>query len=423
MRRRLLPIGSWVQTKLRWTGFHISRPALPSSRDPSASRGRTPTLALLACLLSGILACSGLTALQPLPEAPPPSLLAPTDAQDLSETLEPLRAAKGVPALAALVLRGGDIVAIGATGTDRVHGDTPATVDESWHIGSNGKAMTATLLARLVVRGDLAWDSKLGHVLADLDPHPAWREATLEQLLAHTSGLQDNPSRSQMLRLLFTSAPPHEARRTLLKEALAEPPVHPPGSAFLYSNYGYIAAGAMAEAITGKPYEELVVAEVFEPLGVVDFGFGPPPPPSPLGHIGDELKPMDPLPVADNPRAFSPAGAMHFTLTSWSRFVQAHLEGHHGARTDYLPPEVWQRLHQPHLDHYALGWGVRESPSLGETAWTHAGSNTMHMAQVLVVPAWDLAVLVSSNCGNDACSDAVSETIKALAEAWRPPAE
>ena len=45
---------------------------------------------------------------------------------------------------------------------------------------------------------------------------------------------------------------------------------------FLYSNAGYVIAGAMLEQVTGESWEELIRTEVFEPLGMTRAGFGAP---------------------------------------------------------------------------------------------------------------------------------------------------
>jgi D-alanyl-D-alanine carboxypeptidase len=293
--------------------------------------------------------------LQPLPPAGPPALPAPSTAESLGELLEPIRAENGMPALGAAVVHHGAVVGIGAVGLDRVDADTPADVDDFWHIGSDGKAMTATLMARLVERGDLSWDSTVGDVLADLEPHEDWSGVTLEQLLTHTSGMPSNPHKLWMLRLIATEDPAPVARRRVLADILSEPPEHTPGSKYLYSNLGYTTAGAMAESVTSASYADLERDQVWAPLGVVDHGFGPPPPPSPVGHAGDQHSPIEPVPVADNPPAIAPAGTMHFTLTSWAAFVSAHVDGDRGGRLEYLSAESWAFLHRARLENYAAG--------------------------------------------------------------------
>lgn len=382
-----------------------------------------PKRLLLPALLTLTCACGD--RLEIPPEAPAPTLKAPATAADLTPTLQPLRDRHRLPALAAAVVRDSELVAVGAVGLDRADGSTPASVDEQWHIGSNAKAMTATLIARLVERGALSWDSRVGQVLSNLEPHEDWSTVTVEQLLTHSSGLPANPSKLWMVRLIASSDPPHEARLSVLEDVLSEPPLHPPGSAFLYSNLGFTVAAAMAEAVTGEPYAALMRREVFEPLGVVDYGFGPPPPPSPLGHVGEpgDLTPVEPVPVADNPRALEPAGTLHFTLASWARFVGAHVDGARGERAEYLADTTWANLHQPRLEEYAMGWGASTPDWLGEPALTHSGSNSMWYARVVAVPGWDAALLAVTNCGGEVCKEAIRETMRELVDEWRAELE
>ena len=67
-----------------------------------------------------------------------------------------------------------------------------------------------------------------------------------------------------------------EQRRQIVAEILASPPVHEKGSAFLYSNAGYVVTGAALERLTATPWEDLVRAQVIVPLDLRSAGFGPP---------------------------------------------------------------------------------------------------------------------------------------------------
>ena len=91
--------------------------------------------------------------------------LAVAQMRPLDAELEPVRAKHGLPALAAAVVKDGAIVTAGAVGV-RVHGtDIKVTIDDRFHLGSDTKAMTATLAAMLVEEGKLRWDSTIGEVL------------------------------------------------------------------------------------------------------------------------------------------------------------------------------------------------------------------------------------------------------------------
>jgi CubicO group peptidase (beta-lactamase class C family) len=116
--------------------------------------------------------------------------------RSLDAELAPVRAKHGLPALAAAVVKDGSIVAAGAVGV-RVHGiDIKVTIDDRFHLGSDTKAMTATLVAMLVEEGKLRWDLTIGEVLGGDVPgmNPQLAAVTLEQLLSHSGGIpSDTP--------------------------------------------------------------------------------------------------------------------------------------------------------------------------------------------------------------------------------------
>ena len=69
---------------------------------------------------------------------------------DISAFLEPLRAKFDLPALAVAVLKTGKLEAIGAVGVRKFGANAPVTLDDRFHLGSCTKAITATLIAKLV---------------------------------------------------------------------------------------------------------------------------------------------------------------------------------------------------------------------------------------------------------------------------------
>ena len=57
--------------------------------------------------------------------------------------LEPLRASSGVPGIAALVVRGGAVVAEGVSGVRKRGDPTALTVEDGWFLGESAQTMTA----------------------------------------------------------------------------------------------------------------------------------------------------------------------------------------------------------------------------------------------------------------------------------------
>ena len=62
-------------------------------------------------------------------------------------------------------MKDGEIIASGAVGVRALGRDVPVTIDDRFHLGSDTKAMTATLAGMMVDKGKLRWDSTVGEVL------------------------------------------------------------------------------------------------------------------------------------------------------------------------------------------------------------------------------------------------------------------
>ena len=174
----------------------------------------------------------------------------PVQVDDLTDLLEPIRADAGIPALAALVIDHGEVIAIGATGVRKYGEEVPATIDDQWHLGSDTKAMTATLAAILVEEGLLRWDSTIGEVFPDLvgKIDPAYHHVTLRQLLMHRGGCPNVTFPASMHSYNLHDMPGEtmiEQRLKYVELFLAGAPEETPGRRYIYSNGGYVTAGAM----------------------------------------------------------------------------------------------------------------------------------------------------------------------------------
>jgi D-alanyl-D-alanine carboxypeptidase len=335
--------------------------------------------------------------------------------------LEPIRRHYDVPALAAILLHGDRVAGIGAVGYRKIGESAPVTRDDRWHLGSIGKSMTATMIARLIERGVLSWHTTIGESLSEAVPnmHPAYRSVTIEDLLAHRSGLVGQMTTLEIWtgKLWRNEKAKTELRLDIAREALALPPEAPPGEEFHYSNAGYVVAGAIAERAAGEPWDELMLHELFEPLGMTASGFGAPGTAEkldqPWGHYEgrSRIVPVEPGPAGDSPPALGPAGTIHASLTDVGSYLAAHLLGARG-RGWLLPPESFRVLHRPRDGQdYALGWVLVASPTAGGLALTHAGSNLNWYSVAWVMPALDIALFVVANQGGEAGFQAVDEAV------------
>ena len=312
--------------------------------------------------------------------------------------------------------------AVGAVGLRSSEDSVEVTSDDRWHLGSCTKALTATLVARLVERGQLTWETTLGGVFGASVPEmaPAWKDVPLLWLVCHRSGASLNFSKELWDRMEARGGTTREQRRSFVAAGLKVAPDTPPNTATVYSNAAFLLAGAMLEELTDTSWEELVRREVFEPLGMKSTGFGAPGTPGkldqPLGHTrGTEgWKPIALGPEADNPAVVGPAGTVHTTLADWARFVRAHLRGE-GDDESYLERASWQKLHTPGGSDwtYSPGWIVTEADWAGGKLLRHLGSNTCWVSEASLAPARDFAVLLVTNLGDDAAEQPFRRLLEA----------
>lgn len=319
---------------------------------------------------------------------------------------EVFETARPVALAAAVVTRDG-IVWSGVRGVRRVGQADPVTVADRWHLGSNTKAMTAAVLARLIQQGRTRWRTPLAEAFPGLTIHPGWGDAVLEDFMHHRAGLLDAAVMGREW-LMTARADPRslpEQRAAIVEKALSAPPAGAPGQ-FAYGNANYVLVGAALERITGAAWEDLMRAELFEPLGLASAGFGAPAgADNAWGHrgAGDQRVAMPPdHPGADNPAALGPAGTAHMALADYGRFLEAMM----GGRPDWLGPDSLERLTTPPPGDppaYACGWGVGEQPWGGiggpGPVLGHDGSNTLWHVSAAVAPRRGLAIVTASNEG------------------------
>jgi len=334
----------------------------------------------------------------------------------LDSLLEPIRARDRIPALACAVVRGDSLCALGVVGVRRAGSPERARWYDRFHIGSDMKAMTATLVASLIEEGRLRWNSTLAEIFPDLarGMRPEYRGVTIEMLMQHRSGLPDDRNIFRLLRLCGLPGSPREQRLRAMQMALAERPARAPGTRNTYANMNFTILGAVVERVTGDSWESQMRKRVFEPLGMDRAGFGAPHTPGrvdqPWGHalagprvfwVGSVLLPA----------AVHPAGNVSLSMSDWGKFAAIHLEAERGC-CRLLSRDSFRRLHAETLpgSHFAAGWGVACDDTLG-TLLEHAGSDGFWYAVILIAPRLDEAILTAANIGpargEKACFDAL----------------
>ncbi|MFB6892707.1 serine hydrolase domain-containing protein [Kitasatospora sp. NPDC056327] len=138
-------------------------------------------------------------------------------------------------------------------------------VDGQVRAGSNTKSFLAVVVLQLVAEGRVDLDASLDTYLPGLVRGEGidGRRITVRQVLQHTSGL---PDYTDFLELSNTTR--YFEPRELLDTALAHPADFAPGTAWKYSNTGYVIAGLIVQKVTGRPLGEEITKRVIDRIGL-----------------------------------------------------------------------------------------------------------------------------------------------------------
>jgi CubicO group peptidase (beta-lactamase class C family) len=262
-----------------------------------------------------------------------PSLLKAQENNDpkLVAILEPIRVKYHLPALAGAIFTCDGVVEMAAVGVRKAGTDIPVTANDLWHLGSDGKVMTAMLAGSFVGEKKLSWDDKVISYFPELAQKvpPTMREITIRQVLWHQAGLSENLS---LWSRFFLKGSPSQQRQMAV-ETILEYPAYTPGT-FHYANNDYILIGAILEKIGGKPWEDLMRKRIFLPLHMDSAGFGG------TGTVGQIDQPWPHFasgipapyngPDADNSAYMGPAGSIHLSMTDWAKFLADQMRGGNG---------------------------------------------------------------------------------------------
>jgi CubicO group peptidase (beta-lactamase class C family) len=329
------------------------------------------------------------------------------------------------PATAVLVANATGVVYRKAFGSRDVRAGTVATPETPFYIASLAKSLTAIVALQLVAEGRWTLSDPVGKFLPDLPQYV--RQATLDQLLSHTSGVPnyqdlidwkryDGMDNSKAIALLGTQG--------VLK--------FPSGSRYAYSNTGYVLVASAIERLTKRAYRDVLGGRVLNPLGMcstlVDDGNIPAPEGRAIGYErqGGNLVPSDYHTVTVDGREFPlrsstfGAGGMYSTVDDLYALDRA-------LHTDRLLPlplqtmamtprtKVMTELDIPVTTGHGYGWFVARRG--GRNLVWNSGDFAGHHTAILRAPDQKFVVIVLSSASERNAS-AIARTIVDRAFAW-----
>ncbi|AKS43004.1 serine hydrolase [Wenzhouxiangella marina] len=292
------------------------------------------------------------------------------------------------PGAAVVVSRDGEVLFEGAVGMADLELGVSLQPDHVFRLASVTKQYAAATLLSLVESGEVALDDPLSKYLPDFPVG----EVTITQLLNHTSGIKSYTGIEGYMGS-------ERIRADLSTEALVavfadEPVDFAPGERFAYNNSGYVLVGAVIEAVTGQPWNEVLRERLLLPNGIdrTDaYGDSELVPGRVEGYTGtgDSLSPA-PMLSMTQPHA---AGALLATAADVDRWQRAL----HGGRV--LNAELHSRMITPEgaAVEANYGFGIVVQEWQGQPALTHGGGIFGFSTQALYLPETRLSVVVLNN--------------------------
>ena len=260
---------------------------------------------------------------------------------------------------AVLVAEHGEVIYEEGVGEADMTFDVPNTADTRFLIGSVTKNFAAALILQLMEEGAIDVQAPISTYLPDY-PAEVGDRVTVHHLLTHSSGIPSYTGLPEFRTEIVGNPQEPEGLIAYVQDLELE---FEPGTEFRYNNSGYVLLGMIVEAVTGKPFAEVLEERILEPLGMEAAGV----------YDSREIVPD----LADG-YVSTPAGYQH--ASPWN------MTAAYAAGAMYAVPRdlyVWDRaLHDervfenaetydlfygPHLDGYGYGWFVTDEEIGGES--------------------------------------------------------
>jgi CubicO group peptidase (beta-lactamase class C family) len=309
----------------------------------------------------------------------------------------------------ALVAENGKVIYKGAFGPANIEWDIPNTPDTKFRLGSITKQFTATVILQLVEQGKIKLDAKLTDYLPEYRKDTG-DKVTIHHLLTHTSGIPSYTSQPGFFENV--SRNPYKVDEFVKKYA-SDDFEFQPGSKYTYNNSGYFLLGAIIERVTGKTYEQVLQANIFDPAGMKNTGYDHHDTIIPKRASGYRKTPdsYTNAPYLDMSIPYA-AGSLYSTVEDMYLWDQA-------LYTDkLLSAQSKALMYKPFLDDYGYGWVITNASFKQNDqpvqVITHNGGINGFTTTIVRFPKEKNLIVMLDNTGSeylDRLSDSIGKII------------
>lgn len=267
----------------------------------------------------------------------------------------------GVPGAGIALVRADGIEWAGGLGWADRDARVPVDADTLFRAGSISKTFVAMALVQLYEDGRLDLDAPLSELVPNVavdNPWAASAPVRLRHVLEHTAGFDDMHFNEMYV---LDDAPDAPLEAVLARNPASRRVRWRPGTRMAYSNPGYAVAGRVIEAVTERPFDEIIREKIFVPLDMPASTFsGALDDPRLAQGYSDRGGP----PVPRRRIHLRPAGALHTSAKELGQFVEMLLLW--GERGDgyVIDPEYLSNMEWPRTTAASTA-GVRAGYGLG----------------------------------------------------------
>lgn len=310
-----------------------------------------------------------------------------------------------LPGYAVAISYKGKVVFNGTYGYADIENKTEVSTSTIFRIASQSKSFTATALMQLQEEGKLRIDDYVIDYLPWLKKHKdkRWQKVTLRQLMSHSAGVVRDGLDADYWQLEKPFPNNDELQHEVLNASL----VIDNNIKLKYSNIGYSLLGSVIEIVSGKTYNDYVIAHIIKPLGLKNTR------PEYTPKINDQLavgytsksrnEPVLPIEHADT-KSMSAATGFCSTTEDLCKYYTAQMVGSGVLLSDESKKEMQRtqfHIFDPHhhmrID-YGLGLQVEDTEA-GKLL-SHGGGFPGQTTKSLFSPERELVVTVAINSMN-----------------------
>ena len=312
------------------------------------------------------------------------------------------------PSLSACIISNDEVIWSKGCGFYDLENRKSVTKDTLYNIASISKTITSTALMQLYEQGLFDLDDDVNDHLPFSMRNPNFPDIsiTFRMLLSHQSSLSEDPLEFYQYSYTFggdSAVPLYPFLETYLVPSGSNYTSEvwsndSPGETFHYANIGFALIGFLVEQISGKPFDQYCIENIFLPLKMYNTSYR-------LSDINIESLAV-PYDFSDGDYIKHeqygyidyPAGTVRTSISELSHFLVAHMNKGTYNNIQLLSEETVNLMHsvQYSNSNYGLGWGIFTS-SNGNKYIGHQGGDFGIVTSMYIRESDNVAVIIFVN--------------------------